>query len=332
MECCMRLVAVVIAGLGMIGMAAAQDVVPASAKTKVVAVVNGKEISETAVERALKPVPKEARDKARADIVNFLIENALVDDYLDRLKVTVEAKEVDAQLETFKVQVKDAGQEYAKVLEKMEISEADLKREIQNQLRWDKFVASQLSDDKLKKLFEGSPEVFDGSTVRAKHILLNCEGGDAKVKEEALKKLQGIKAAIEKTIAEQTEKIPADADNLVKEKARIKIIDEAFAAQAREHSTCLSKRDGGDLGEFPRMGIMVEPFAKAAFAQKPYQIADPVVTQHGYHLILVTNRKAGELPKFDAVKVVVAEVYGNRLREAVVTAMKGDMNTKIERK
>ena len=78
------------------------------------------------------------------------------------------------------------------------------------------------------------------------------------------------------------------------------------------------------------MGMMVEPFAKAAFALKPYHVSDPVATNFGYHLILVTARKAGEPVKFEMVKGAVAEVYGARLREAIIEKMKTDPNTKIE--
>ena len=297
---------------------------------KPAAIVNGKEIPAAAVDRALKPIAKENRDKARADIVNFLVENALIDHYLELLKVTVEAKEVDAQLETFKKEVAAAKQDYAEVLTKMDINETDLKREIHNQLRWDKFIAQQATEEKLKKLFDGSPEIFDGSLVHARHILLNTEGADDKAKTAALKKIQEIKVAVEKSIAAEAEKLPVAADNLAKQTALNKIANDAFATAARTHSDCPSKRDGGDLPEFPRMGQMVEPFAKAAFSLKPFQISEPVASPFGYHLILVTGRKSGEKPEFDKVKPVVADVYGAKLRDAVVEKMKADPNTKIE--
>jgi parvulin-like peptidyl-prolyl isomerase len=69
---------------------------------------------------------------------------------------------------------------------------------------------------------------------------------------------------------------------------------------------------------------MVEPFAKAAFAQTAFQIGEPVPTQFGYHLILVTKRNAGKPTKFEdaLVKDAVKEVYEGRLREAVLDQMK----------
>jgi len=308
----------------------AQGPPAAPAKGKTAAVVNGKEIPEAAVDRALKPVAKENKTKARVEIVNYLIENALVDHYLELLKVTVEPKEVEAGFASFKKDIAEARQDYAKVLEKMQITEAELKVEIHNQLRWEKFVAQQGTEEKLRKLFDASPEIFDGSTVKARHILITADAGDEKARAAALKKVQEIKSGLEKQVATAATLLPADEDNLTKQQKLNKAIEDLFAAAAKEHSACPSKRDGGDLGEFPRMGMMVEAFAKAAFALKPYQMSEPVAAPYGYHLILVTARKSGEPVKFELVRNAVAEVYGARLREAVIEKMKADPNTKIE--
>ena len=67
---------------------------------------------------------------------------------------------------------------------------------------------------------------------------------------------------------------------------------------------------------------MVEPFAKAAFETKPYAMTDVVVTEFGYHLILVTGRKQGTPKKFEDVKEDVRMLFAMRLREAVIGQMK----------
>ncbi|MBQ9694364.1 MAG: peptidylprolyl isomerase, partial [Kiritimatiellae bacterium] len=46
---------------------------------------------------------------------------------------------------------------------------------------------------------------------------------------------------------------------------------------------------GGDLGVFGK-GMMVPEFEAAAFAQEIGKVGEPVKTQFGYHLILVTER------------------------------------------
>jgi len=302
---------------------------PTPPAAKAAAVVNGREIPEAALEQALRPIAKDGRAQARTEILNLLIEKSLIDHYLELLKVAVDPKEVETQIATFKKEIADAKQDFAKVLEKMDMTEAELKSEIFNQLRWEKFVTAQASDEKLKKLFDSSPEIFDGSTVKARHILIPSTA-DESGKAAALAKIKEIKAGVEKAIAVAVADIPADADPLTKQKQTQKATETAFAATAKDKSTCKSKQDGGMLGEFPRMGMMVEPFAKAAFELKPFEISEPVQTQFGYHLILVTAHTAGQKPEFEKVKGAVTEVYAGKLREAIVAKMKADPNTKIE--
>ena len=98
--------------------------------------------------------------------------------------------------------------------------------------------------------------------------------------------------------------------------------DELFAAYAQKYSTCPSKKNGGDLSYFPRVGAMVEPFAKSAFALQPYGMSDVVTTEFGQHLIMCTAKKPGTPRKFEDVKEDVRGVYAVRLREAVVAQMK----------
>ncbi len=62
-----------------------------------------------------------------------------------------------------------------------------------------------------------------------------------------------------------------------------------FAAMAKEHSNCPSKRDGGDLGEFGR-GMMVPEFDQVVFSAPLNAVQGPVKTQFGYHLLEVTAR------------------------------------------
>lgn len=60
-----------------------------------------------------------------------------------------------------------------------------------------------------------------------------------------------------------------------------------FAEIARQHSTCPSSRDGGDLGTFGR-GQMVKEFDTVVFSAPLNTVQGPVRTQFGYHLLEVT--------------------------------------------
>ena len=62
-----------------------------------------------------------------------------------------------------------------------------------------------------------------------------------------------------------------------------------FAALAREHSTCPSGKQGGDLGEFGP-GEMVREFDEVVFKAEVGKTHGPVKTQFGYHVVEVTSR------------------------------------------
>ena len=62
-----------------------------------------------------------------------------------------------------------------------------------------------------------------------------------------------------------------------------------FPHAAGKYSFCPSGGDGGDLGRFTR-GQMVKPFEDAAFELEVGKVSEPVQTQFGWHLILVTAK------------------------------------------
>lgn len=75
-----------------------------------------------------------------------------------------------------------------------------------------------------------------------------------------------------------------------------------FADLARQHSTGPSRTNGGDLGFFAR-GAMVKEFEDAAFGLQPNTYtADPIQTQFGWHVILVTDRQTDEVPSFEQMR------------------------------
>lgn len=301
--------------------AAPEAKAPEVRPTGTAATVNGKAIPEVAVYRALRQFPEQHKDMARKEIMAHLIENALIDEYLTKLNVVVDEKDVDKLIADLKKELTDAKKDYAKELETMMLTEAEFRSEVTAQMKWEKFVQQQGTDTALKQLFDSSPDVFDGTMVRARHILMT-PGDNADKQKEAAQKLRGIKQVVEQEAAKAVAALPPTADAVAKEQAKANKTDELFAAYAKEYSTCPSKKDGGDLNFFPRSGAMVEPFAKAAFALKPYEMTDVVATEFGYHLILVTSRKPGTPKTFEQVKEDVRMLYAMRIRESVIAMMK----------
>lgn len=62
-----------------------------------------------------------------------------------------------------------------------------------------------------------------------------------------------------------------------------------FAEVAKQHSSCPSSRDGGNLGTFGP-GQMVREFDEVVFSAPVNVVQGPVKTQFGYHLVEVTSR------------------------------------------
>ena len=112
--------------------------------------------------------------------------------------------------------------------------------------------------------------------------------------------------------------IPAAASATPEEKAKAKALAEDLFKQAKanpkkfgELAAKFSKdpgsaEKGGDLGFFGR-GLMVKPFDEVAFAMKVGDVAGPVETQYGYHIIRLDAIKAVQTTPLESVKAQIVE-------------------------
>lgn len=152
----------------------------------------------------------------------------------------------------------------------------------------EKIVAERATEAKLKEAYEAFVKDYKGEEeVRASHILVKTE-------QEA------------KDIIAQLEK---GAD---------------FAKLAKEKSIDPSKeRNSGDLGFFSKEQ-MVKEFAEAAFAMKKGEtVKTPVKTQFGWHVIRVTDRRAGAPPKFEEVKDQLRQKLAEGIASDEIAKLKG---------
>ena len=124
----------------------------------------------------------------------------------------------------------------------------------------------QVTPDEIKTFYEAnSTRYVQKEERKASHILINAPptATDA-VKKEA----------------------KAKADDLF---AQVKKNPKSFAELAKKHSQDPgSGAAGGDLGFFSR-GMMVKPFDEAAFTANKGDLLGPVLTDFGYHIILLTD-------------------------------------------
>ena len=88
-----------------------------------------------------------------------------------------------------------------------------------------------------------------------------------------------------------------------------------FAELAQANSTDGSAASGGDLGWFG-LGAMVKPFEEAVVTAKLGEVAGPVKTDFGWHLILVSETRNSAAPTLDEVH----DALGAELQKAAMGA------------
>jgi peptidyl-prolyl cis-trans isomerase D len=138
--------------------------------------------------------------------------------------------------------------------------------------------------------------------IRASHILFKTEGkDDAAVKAKAEDVLKQVKAP--------------GAD---------------FAALAKKYSEDdANAKNGGDLDFFGK-GRMVPAFDTAAFALEPGQISDLVKTEYGYHIIKVTDKKAGTTRTLDEVKTQLTDQLAYERAQAQASDIAANLEKQIK--
>ena len=82
-----------------------------------------------------------------------------------------------------------------------------------------------------------------------------------------------------------------EAESLAKDISKRAKAGESFAELASQYSEDPSaKSNKGDLGYFT-WGRMVQQFQETAFNMNPGEVSDPVLTQFGYHVIKVEDKR-----------------------------------------
>jgi len=107
----------------------------------------------------------------------------------------------------------------------------------------------------------------------------------------------------------------AARDRLAEFKRRIEAGQADFAQLAREHSQDASARNGGDLG-WANPGLFVPEFEEVLHSLKPGQIAEPVVSRFGVHLVQLLERRTHRLSPREQREIARNLVREKKLDEA----------------
>jgi peptidyl-prolyl cis-trans isomerase C len=267
----------------------------------VLARVNGQAVTKVDFDRLIKnmeagrgAIPAERRDEVLRGALDQLITYSVLKQEAATRKFAVADADVDAQVASMQKQFPTQA-EFDKALGARNTTVEQLKADARIDMAINKMMEAEVadavpaSDVDAKDFYDKNPDKFaQPESVRASHILIMTKDADEAGKKAARSKIDGVL-----------------------KRARA---GEDFAALAKENSQDGSASQGGDLGFFGR-GRMVPEFDQVAFALKPGEISEVVTTQFGYHIIKLTEKKAGSTVPFDQVKPQVVEYLSNQKKQ-----------------
>ena len=250
--------------------------------------VNGQAITEADLEffaKTLK-VTADAAPQHREQMIERLIDRQLLRAFLAQKKVAADSKVLDQQLTLLKTRPRPRGEDFEKLLAKSGLTEESLRREIALPLDWKEYVQRETTDAKLRSVWKERQQEFDGSEVRAAHIVLKSDTPDAD----------------EKTLNELRRQIVAK--------------EISFADAAKKYSQSPAGEKGGDLGRFGYRGKLTA-YPPVAFGLKVGEISQPFRSQFGVHLLTVTERIEGQDSLEDARPEILKQLSAEMQREVL---------------
>jgi len=316
-----------------------------SARTEVVADVNGTAIRDVELDRRVRNqmrylggnTQEGDRERIQAQVLDQMIERELLLQAANREGIRVAPKEIQREvLKLSGFQDEDGNfdiEGYRKYLDK----DKRRARELQDGLREDLLVRKvqdyirrsvQVTPAEVQEAFVAESADRNVEYVRVATALfqdeieLSDEEIDAWAEENAADVRERYDRDFDRKYHEDEQVSArhillkfddADGDDVRADlKTRIEaVLAEAktegadFAALAQMHSEDSSASSGGDLGFFSEKD-MVKPFSEAAFAMQPGEISDVVETKFGYHVIKVEERKEASVQQLDEVRREVA--------------------------
>ncbi len=281
--------------------APAAPAAPATAKPP--AVVNGEVVTKAELDNALKEVvghnpvqlTEDQRRAQEMQVLAVLIDDKLMHQFLAKNAAPAAPADVAARIAQIEAELKKQNKTLQDVYKEYGETEATLRAECATAVQSETYARSKISDADVEKYYKANKDFFDGVSVRASHIVLRIPANATDADKATMKtQLGNLRAQI--------------VGNQI-----------SFADAAKKYSQCPTATSGGDLGYFSSKDVD-ESFARASFYTPVNAVTDVIQSSYGYHLILVTDRKAGEPSDFAKIKdnvrmMCTREMYMNLLDE-----------------
>lgn len=231
---------------------------------------------------------KEFHDELEAlygeETLYTMISNKIVGMEAEKEKIKITDKEIEQEI-TALAESYGGEENFKQQLENSGSDMDEMEKQVRQYLQTVKLVEPRIkiTDDEISNYFKENKDSFaQEEQVEASHILVEK-------KSEAEKIAKQLKAGGD------------------------------FAELAKKYSTDTSAEEGGKLGFFGR-GEMAAEFEKAAFSLKKGEISDIVKSEHGYHIIKVTDRKAAQKANLEDSRDEIEKTLKNERIETEYTA------------
>jgi len=281
---------------------------PGTGDGKAAAIVNGETISLKQLESALKqqgpmavPLPEAVRKQQRQVVLDALINEVLMRQFLKQYAAPIDAKELNIRMGELVTGLKMQGKTLADFCRDRNQTEEQIKATVAATVQWIAYARKNINDQQVEKYYLDNKDLFDKIMVHAAEIMLHVPSQAGTPERERAK-------------AQLTE---------LRGKILANEID--FAQAAKQYSQGPTKDAGGDLDWFPHIhGILPESLMQAAFAQQPNQLSEVIESEDGVHLLKVIERKAGEPSDFGKIKEEVRLVCIEEMQQVILRQLRQD--------
>jgi peptidyl-prolyl cis-trans isomerase SurA len=270
------------------GAASAEPVAPPRPVVldRIVAVVNDEVITLAEIDSQIppgRPLSPDDHARARREILDRLIEAALVAQEAARANVTASEAEIAAEVAAVREREKLSEEELGRALAAEGLTLEEYRARVADNIRRAKVIsrtvrgALTIPNERLRAYYEANRAQFTPpASVRVRLLLLPLDA-DASEAEQAAARAQA-------------QALRARAAG-----------GEPFEALVRAHSRGPAAAEGGDLGTM-RAGQLDPRFEAALRGLKPGQLSAPIVLESGIALLQLVERTGGEPQPFEAVR------------------------------
>lgn len=303
---------------------------------RVIVTVNGEAIFSKDLERNVKAIMSQTSEsidegRLREEVLNQMINEKLIIQQARKSNIKVPARILENQINEIKESFRFSGEKilsdeetskaFEEQLKKENLTYESFKKKLEEKLQAEMFVENSLRervkivndeiaedyynaareysrtklagkyDSKTLAAISNWIEMREAERIRVSHILLRFPTGySLKDKTELYRKMEKIRNEV--------------------------VSGKDFSQAAMEYSEDFaSKSNGGDLGYIVR-GMMIPAFEEVAFKTPVGEVSQIFETKFGYHIILVTEKKAKRKLTFRDIKEELKDfIYSLRREE-----------------